>query len=462
MRVPNLRKLLQHPLAARTPSRSQGQSLVELALILPVFLLIVLIGLDFGRVYAGWVTLNQAARTAANYAAVNPDAWGTPGSYLRRQHYQDLITAETTGINCVLPSPAPDPVWTAGKALGDPVSVSLDCQFQIITPIISAILPNPLTTSASSTFVIRTGLTIADPPACEDTGTCPALPQAHFATVPSQASGTTTTTLNPGGQNVEFIDATQGGTPISWSWDFGDGSATSSDEFPVHTYTNGGSTTLTYYVTMQACNLAGCDTATGTIIIPPLASAPAAAFHWCTGSATTCNPLDPGNSSGTAQVGPITIQFTDDSSGSPTSWSWDFGDGSGLSTAQNPSHTYSAVSSTTIYTITLTATNSTGFTTASLSFHMSSSFCTTPTFTGNDPISTGTGGNKNKWQTDDVTTVWQTTSALWTGGGFAGSIVYTGGTPTPSTTFFKITSQTPNAGTIQLCTTTLTVVWSTH
>ena len=53
---------------------------------------------------------------------------------------------------------------------------------------------------------------------------------------------------------------------------------------------------------------------------------------------------------------PLTVTFTDQSTGSPTSWSWTFGDG-GTSTAQNPVHTYN---STGTYTVTLTATNAVG------------------------------------------------------------------------------------------------------
>lgn len=64
------------------------------------------------------------------------------------------------------------------------------------------------------------------------------------------------------------------------------------------------------------------------------------------------------NFSGTPTSGtaPLTVDFTDLSTGSPTSWDWTFGDG-GTSTAQNPSHTYSAAGS---YTVSLTVSNTAG------------------------------------------------------------------------------------------------------
>ncbi|MEZ5358226.1 MAG: PKD domain-containing protein [Candidatus Zixiibacteriota bacterium] len=59
----------------------------------------------------------------------------------------------------------------------------------------------------------------------------------------------------------------------------------------------------------------------------------------------------------TAGYAPLTVNFTDLSTGAPTSWSWDFGDGSGTSTAQNPSYTYTAPGT---YTVSLTASNAYG------------------------------------------------------------------------------------------------------
>jgi PKD repeat protein len=53
---------------------------------------------------------------------------------------------------------------------------------------------------------------------------------------------------------------------------------------------------------------------------------------------------------------PLAVAFTDLSTNSPTSWSWDFGDGN-TSTQQNPIHAYNLAG---VYTVSLTATNAFG------------------------------------------------------------------------------------------------------
>ncbi len=56
---------------------------------------------------------------------------------------------------------------------------------------------------------------------------------------------------------------------------------------------------------------------------------------------------------------PLTAVFTDKSTGSPTKWVWNFGDGTSARNTQNPTHKYSTAGT---YTVTLTVTDAAGAT----------------------------------------------------------------------------------------------------
>jgi len=92
----------------------------------------------------------------------------------------------------------------------------------------------------------------------------------------------------------------------------------------------------TYSVTITQ---GGCASLAGTTTVV-LNAPPVAAFAGAPTS-TTCSGF---------------VQFTDNSTGGPVSWLWDFGDGQ-TSTMQSPSHTYTAGGT---YAVTLTATNGCG------------------------------------------------------------------------------------------------------
>ncbi len=141
---------------------------------------------------------------------------------------------------------------------------------------------------------------------------------------------------------VQFTDNSTGGTPTSWSWDFNnDGIIDSTVQNPVFLYTSPG----TYTVTLNASNAGGSDSEVKTacvVVSAALPAAPVAAF--------SADPL-----SGNA---PLSVQFTDHSTGIPTSWSWDFNnDGIVDSTVQNPVFVYTSPGS---YGVTLTVTNAGG------------------------------------------------------------------------------------------------------
>ena len=132
---------------------------------------------------------------------------------------------------------------------------------------------------------------------------------------------------------VNFTDQSSG-LVTSWQWYFGDGGS-STDQNPSYQYTNPGS----YDVTLMVCSTNCCDTITKANYIA-VSGVPTADFQ----------------SSPASGCAPLTADFTDLSTGNPTSWGWDFGDG-GTSFEQNPTYTYENPGT---YTVALTVSNSCG------------------------------------------------------------------------------------------------------
>lgn len=132
-----------------------------------------------------------------------------------------------------------------------------------------------------------------------------------------------------------------------------------------------------------------------------------------------------------------TIQFKDLSSGSPASWSWDFGDGQ-TSTLQNPSHKYAASGN---YTVKLTATNPGGSDTDTKTAYITIALPTGPTVTPAQRCGPGTV-NLSAASTNGGTITWfadaTTTTALSTGATYSPNL-------TNTTTFYteNTLDQTP-------------------
>ena len=170
----------------------RGQAMVEFALILPLLAVLMVLAIDFGRVFFGWVGLQNAARIGANYAGFHPDAWQGTGDEDEQDEFRRLVIRDMEAINCEPlgggaweDGDIPDPVWKdrAGNTLasdwgiGDHVSVSLPCRFDVITPIAGFLVGDPASLSAEATFSIRGGIIAGVPvgtnpeppdPACTD------------------------------------------------------------------------------------------------------------------------------------------------------------------------------------------------------------------------------------------------------------------------------------------------------
>jgi PKD repeat protein len=138
-----------------------------------------------------------------------------------------------------------------------------------------------------------------------------------------------------------FTD-TSTGSPTSWNWNFGDGTANSTQRSPAHLYSKAGNYTVSLTVknaagnsnTVTKANYIKATTGT-TPLAPPVVS------FWAS------------RTSGTIST---TIGFTDASTNTPTAWNWSFGDGT-YSTVKSPKHIYSKAGT---YSVTLTASNAAG------------------------------------------------------------------------------------------------------
>ena len=150
---------MRQPIPSRRDRRrSRGQSLVELALVLPVILLLVMMALDFGRAFYSWVTITNATRVGANYAAANPSDAYPNGPYTALVQNEALNSICPTIAGTYNPTYIDGPdTGTSNKNLGDSARVSVGCSFRILTPIIGSVLGNAVTMTASSTFPIRVG-----------------------------------------------------------------------------------------------------------------------------------------------------------------------------------------------------------------------------------------------------------------------------------------------------------------
>ena len=138
---------------SRRRARPRGQTLVEFALVAPVFILLLLFAIDFGRIFLGWISLNNAARVGANYAAQHPHDWDAGAG---PTEYATLMSDNVGAINCTPDAPG-NPTFGPTKEPGELVRVDLSCHFTVLTPVISGVLGGTVTVSSNASFPISEG-----------------------------------------------------------------------------------------------------------------------------------------------------------------------------------------------------------------------------------------------------------------------------------------------------------------
>jgi hypothetical protein len=384
--------------------RSRGQSVVEFAMIAPVLVFLLLITLDFGRLFMSYITLTNTTRVAANYAATNPGAFtGTPNTTI----YDAIVARESAGLNCELQAVGghnpPIPTFVAnglGKTtgLGATAVSDMTCDFSLLTPFITNFFGGPLPISARAEYPIHVG-------AIANIGGGTVLPPPGSPIAAFDFTGVTGGSLDGFG-NVTSVGAVTVGVQNNsldaqtYEWDWGDGSA---HEFVAGPAAHSYSAADTYTVSLKVTNTVGQSVRNRTVTVTaPPAPIPVAGFY---GTPVAGQPrhTEGGGDTGTPIKGEknMVVQFTNVSTDG-TAFQWDFGDGTPVSTSSGPQHTYTKLG---VFDVKLTITAPTGGNPLTRSTYVTTG-CVVPNFAPHD--------------TDEA-------EAMWSAAGFTGNTFYQAG-----------------------------------
>lgn len=149
----------------RSTDSERGQSLVEFALIFPIFIL-VLVGLfDLGRAVFAYNTISNASRESVRVAIVNQTTAAVQGEALKQAVSLGLVPADVT-ISYIDPDD-PTAFCAAPYGIGCVASVTVQYDYSAATPVISQII-GPFTMTATTQMPVER--TCPDPP---DLASCP-------------------------------------------------------------------------------------------------------------------------------------------------------------------------------------------------------------------------------------------------------------------------------------------------
>jgi PKD repeat protein len=318
-------------------------------------LLLVIGGLDIGRMFFSWVQMNNAAREGAAYAAGSPtDTSGITSHVTTESNVQGQPGEGTIAVSVACADPSKVSIACSdaagGSSTGNTVNVTATRSFRFVTPLVSNILGTSINITGNATaavFGYQPNGGDTPPDACDP----PTL--ASFAVVVSDM----TVNLDAGASTPN-----SGACAISsYQWDMGDGL----DPFPpvdgkTASYTYAANNTYTITLTVQ--NPGGSLTTTQLATVPPPLATPTptptptpTSTATPTPSATyACTMVASFTYNETGNSGKFNFYGAYTGQPAPTTWYWTYGDGT-VAFGQAPTqHRYSGSGP---YTVNLTITS---------------------------------------------------------------------------------------------------------
>lgn len=122
----------------------RGQALVELALVLPLLILLVMGTMEFGRVFHSYLIITNASREGARTGIIGK----TDAEIITK--VKDV--AASLGLTDSQISITPD---QSLRTRGVPLTVKVDYSVSLVTPVLDALVTNPFPLTASTTMRVE-------------------------------------------------------------------------------------------------------------------------------------------------------------------------------------------------------------------------------------------------------------------------------------------------------------------
>jgi Flp pilus assembly protein TadG len=126
---------------------SKGQSIVEAALILPVIIILLVGIVDFGLLFNNYLVMTNAAREGTRSAAV-----GVSDLEIISMVSNITSTLDQSMMRITI-TPATPP--ESSRTRGTQVTVTVEYDNKLFTPILNAVIPNPVHLKASTVMMVE-------------------------------------------------------------------------------------------------------------------------------------------------------------------------------------------------------------------------------------------------------------------------------------------------------------------
>jgi Flp pilus assembly protein TadG len=135
---------------ATAGGRQRGQSMVELALVLPILMLVLLGIVDLGRVFNAYIAITNASREGALYGSFYPPVNETARARIRERVLQEAQPTVMLDSNLI---------HVSSVATGDggqPVTVTVEYPFAAVSMMMGSFFPsNPYNLKATTVMMVR-------------------------------------------------------------------------------------------------------------------------------------------------------------------------------------------------------------------------------------------------------------------------------------------------------------------